>query len=172
MTPALTDKALSLCSNLAHGDQRVLEVAIALASGPRVLMLDEPAAGMTDAETEYTAELFRTLAGQHSLMVVEHDMAFIEQLGGKVTVLHEGAVLAEGEAAQGISLRREPSADARLDLYTGREEYDVDDTLAQGVSDQWRLDAAASQTDDEPPKLRTLSRFAVDEALDELLQGV
>jgi len=83
-----------------------------------------------------------------------------------------GAVLAEGEAGQGIALRREPSVDARSELYTGPEEYEVDDTLAQSVSDQWRLDAAASQTDDELPALPAPSRLAVDEALDELLQGV
>lgn len=81
------------------------------------------------------------------------------------------APLAEGEAAQGIALRREPSAEARLELYPGLDKYDVDDKLAQGVSDQRRLDAAAAQTDDEHSELRALSRFAVNEALDELLQG-
>jgi hypothetical protein len=80
--------------------------------------------------------------------------------------------LAEGEAVQGIAFRREPSADERLELYSGLEQYDVDDELAQGVSDQWRLGAGASKTDDEPAELRALSRLAVDEALDELLQGV
>ena len=80
--------------------------------------------------------------------------------------------LAEGEALPGVAFRKEPSADARLDLYTGLEEYDVDDILAQGVSDQWRLDAAAPETDDEVPELGTLSQMDVDEALEELLQGV
>ena len=63
---------------------------------PRLLLLDEPVAGMTDEETERTAELFLSLAGKHSLVVVEHDMAFIAQIARKVTVLHEGSVLAEG----------------------------------------------------------------------------
>ncbi len=61
-----------------------------LVQEPHLLLLDEPAAGMTDAETEYTAELFRTLAGQHSLMVVEHDMGFVETIADRVTVLHQG----------------------------------------------------------------------------------
>jgi len=67
---------------------------------PKVLLLDEPVAGMSDAETERTAELFLSLAGTHSLVVVEHDMAFIETIARKVTVLHEGSVLAEGPMEQ------------------------------------------------------------------------
>ncbi len=63
---------------------------------PKLLLLDEPVAGMSDEETERTAELFLSLAGKHSLVVVEHDMAFIESIARKVTVLHEGSVLAEG----------------------------------------------------------------------------
>jgi ABC-type multidrug transport system ATPase subunit len=70
-----------------------------LMQDPKLLLLDEPVAGMTDDETARTGELFKSLAGKHSLVVVEHDMAFIEQLGGKVTVLHEGSVLAEGDLA-------------------------------------------------------------------------
>ena len=81
---------------------------------PRLLLLDEPVAGMTDEETERTAELFVSLAGKHSLVVVEHDMAFVEALGGKVTVLHEGAVLAEGDLAT-------VQNDARvIEVYLGR----------------------------------------------------
>ena len=63
---------------------------------PRLLLLDEPVAGMSDEETERTGELFLSLAGKHSLVVVEHDMAFVEKIARKVTVLHEGSVLAEG----------------------------------------------------------------------------
>ena len=70
-----------------------------LVQEPQLLLLDEPVAGMTDDETMRTAELFVSLAGKHSLVVVEHDMAFVEKLGGKVTVLHEGSVLAEGDLA-------------------------------------------------------------------------
>jgi urea transport system ATP-binding protein len=81
---------------LSHGQKQWLEIGMLLMQEPKLLLLDEPVAGMTDEETERTAELFRSLAGKHSLLVVEHDMAFIKQLGGKVTVLHEGSVLAEG----------------------------------------------------------------------------
>lgn len=84
---------------LSHGQKQWLEIGMLLMQDPKVLLLDEPVAGMTDDETERTGELFKSLAGKHSLVVVEHDMAFIEQLGGKVTVLHEGSVLAEGPLA-------------------------------------------------------------------------
>jgi urea transport system ATP-binding protein len=81
---------------------------------PKLLLLDEPVAGMTDEETERTGELFISLAGRHSLVVVEHDMAFVKQLGGKVTVLHEGSLLAEGTL-------EEVQADARvIEVYLGR----------------------------------------------------
>ena len=84
---------------LSHGQKQWLEIGMLLMQDPKLLLLDEPVAGMTDDETMRTAELFVSLAGKHSLMVVEHDMAFIEQLGGMVTVLHEGSVLAEGDLA-------------------------------------------------------------------------
>lgn len=84
---------------LSHGQKQWLEIGMLLVQEPKLLLLDEPVAGMTDEETERTAELFLTLAGAHSLVVVEHDMTFIRQLGGKVTVLHEGSVLAEGDLA-------------------------------------------------------------------------
>ena len=85
---------------LSHGQKQWLEIGMLLMQDPKLLLLDEPVAGMTDDETMRTAELFVSLAGKHSLMVVEHDMAFIEKLGGKVTVLHEGSVLAEGALAE------------------------------------------------------------------------
>jgi urea transport system ATP-binding protein len=84
---------------LSHGQKQWLEIGMLLIQEPKLLLLDEPVAGMTDDETERTGELFLSLAGKHSLVVVEHDMAFIAQLGGKVTVLHEGSVLAEGPLA-------------------------------------------------------------------------
>jgi urea transport system ATP-binding protein len=85
---------------LSHGQKQWLEIGMLLMQEPRVLLLDEPVAGMSDAETERTAELFLSLAGTHSLVVVEHDMAFIETIARKVTVLHEGSVLAEGPMEQ------------------------------------------------------------------------
>ncbi|ELY6212882.1 urea ABC transporter ATP-binding protein UrtD [Cronobacter dublinensis] len=85
---------------LSHGQKQFLEIGMLLMQEPHLLLLDEPAAGMTDAETEYSAELFRALAGKHSLMVVEHDMGFVETIADKVTVLHQGQVLAEGSLAE------------------------------------------------------------------------
>ncbi len=84
---------------LSHGQKQWLEIGMLLMQDPKLLLLDEPVAGMTDDETARTGELFKSLAGKHSLVVVEHDMAFIAQLGGTVTVLHEGSVLAEGDLA-------------------------------------------------------------------------
>ncbi len=81
---------------LSHGQKQWLEIGMLLMQGPRLLLLDEPVAGMTDDETERTAELFLSLAGEHSLIVVEHDMAFVARIARTVTVLHEGCVLAEG----------------------------------------------------------------------------
>ena len=95
----LKDEAQRTAGLLSHGQKQWLEIGMLLAQDPKLLLLDEPVAGMTDEETERTAELFLTLEGQHSLVVVEHDMKFVDQLtqGRKtVTVLHEGSVLAEG----------------------------------------------------------------------------
>ncbi|WP_291994152.1 urea ABC transporter ATP-binding protein UrtD [Candidatus Accumulibacter sp. ACC003] len=106
--------AKRLAGLLSHGQKQWLEIGMLLMQEPRLLLLDEPVAGMTDEETERTGELFLSLAGQHSLVVVEHDMAFVKQLGGKVTVLHEGSVLAEGALD-------EVQADARvIEVYLGR----------------------------------------------------
>jgi len=88
---------------LSHGQKQWLEIGMLLMQDPKLLLLDEPVAGMTDEETERTAELFLSLEGQHSLVVVEHDMKFVDQLTEgrkKVTVLHEGSVLAEGKLAE------------------------------------------------------------------------
>ena len=95
----LTPEAHRTAGLLSHGQKQWLEIGMLLAQDPKLLLLDEPVAGMTDEETERTAELFLTLEGQHSLVVVEHDMKFVDQLTQgrkKVTVLHEGSVLAEG----------------------------------------------------------------------------
>ena len=99
---------------LSHGQKQWLEIGMLLVQEPRLLLLDEPVAGMTDDETERTAELFVSLAGKHSLVVVEHDMAFVEALGGKVTVLHEGSVLAEGDLAK---VQDDPRV---IEVYLGR----------------------------------------------------
>ena len=85
-----------LAGALSHGQKQWLEIGMLIAQDPKLLLVDEPAAGMTDAETMRTAELLRSLAGKHSIVVIEHDMDFVRALDCKVTVLHRGAVLAEG----------------------------------------------------------------------------
>ena len=89
----------NLAGNLSHGQKQWLEIGMLLGQEPELLLIDEPAAGMTDEETMKTAELFKELAKSHSLMVVEHDMDFIDALDCRVTVLSEGSVLAEGSLA-------------------------------------------------------------------------
>ena len=99
---------------LSHGEKQWLEIGMLLMQEPRLLLLDEPVAGMTDDETMRTAELCLSLAGRHSVVVVEHDMDFIAKIARTVTVLHEGSVLAEGsmDAVQ---------ADPRvIEVYLGR----------------------------------------------------
>jgi urea transport system ATP-binding protein len=95
-TIRLSDSADRVAGLLSHGQKQWLEIGMLLMQEPQLLLLDEPVAGMSDEETERTGELFLSLAGKHSLVVVEHDMAFIARIARKVTVLHEGSVLAEG----------------------------------------------------------------------------
>tara|TARA_E500000178_G_scaffold347493_1_gene400921 strand:- start:1155 stop:1883 length:729 start_codon:yes stop_codon:yes gene_type:complete len=110
----LTDALDQLGGALSHGQKQWLEIGMLLLQEPKVLLVDEPAAGMTDSETLKTAELLKSLAGEHTVMVVEHDMEFVEALGCKVTVLHEGRVLAEG------SLPHVSSNNEVIDVYLGR----------------------------------------------------
>ena len=81
---------------LSHGQKQWLEIGMLLMQNPKLLLVDEPAAGMTHQEMENTAELLTSLAGAHSVVVVEHDMDFVRSIANKVTVLHQGSVLAEG----------------------------------------------------------------------------
>ncbi len=99
-TIGLADQRADRAGALSHGQKQWLEIGMLLIQDPELLFLDEPVAGMTDAETEQTAALLRQIAGQHSVVVVEHDMAFVRALDVKVTVLHEGGVLAEGPLDQ------------------------------------------------------------------------
>jgi urea transport system ATP-binding protein len=96
----LTSHAHVPASSLSHGQRQWLEIGMLLMQDPELLLIDEPVAGMTDSETEATAALLRRIAGEHSVIVVEHDMEFVRALATKVTVLHEGSVLAEGPIAQ------------------------------------------------------------------------
>ena len=100
--------------NLSHGQKQWLEIGMLLMQDPKLLLLDEPVAGMTDEETARTAELFLSLKGKHSLMVVEHDMSFIRAISDIVTVLCDGSVLAQGTLDQ-------VQADERvIEVYLGR----------------------------------------------------
>jgi len=110
----LADSVSAQAGNLSHGQKQWLEIGMLLMQDPKLLLLDEPVAGMTDEETERTAELFLSLKGKHSLMVVEHDMSFINTISDIVTVLCEGSVLAQGTLAQ-------VQADERvIEVYLGR----------------------------------------------------
>ena len=103
-----------LAGTLSHGQKQWLEIGMLLMQDPTLLLLDEPVAGMTDEETERTAELFLSLKGKHSLLVVEHDMGFINTISDIVTVLSDGSVLAQGTLAQ-------VQADERvIEVYLGR----------------------------------------------------
>ena len=113
-TTRLGDHRMRMAADLSHGQKQWLEIGMLLAQDPKLLLVDEPVAGMTDAETAQTAELLREIAKDHSVVVVEHDMTFVRDLGVKVTVLHEGAVLAEGPLDV-------VSADPRvIEVYLGR----------------------------------------------------
>ncbi len=113
-TIRLADHARRRAGDLSHGQKQWLEIGMLLAQEPQLLLVDEPVAGMTDAETEQTAELLREINRSRSVVVVEHDMAFVRALGVRVTVLHEGAVLSEGSIDH-------VSADPRVvEVYLGR----------------------------------------------------
>jgi urea transport system ATP-binding protein len=101
---------------LSHGQKQWLEIGMLLMQEPQLLLLDEPVAGMSDAETARTAELLNELRGKHSIMVVEHDMGFVTEIAqqGKVTVLHEGSVLAEG------TMEQVQSDERVIEVYLGR----------------------------------------------------
>jgi urea transport system ATP-binding protein len=96
----LTARQAQVAQTLAHGQKQWLEIGMLLMQQPELLLVDEPVAGMTPQETERTAELLVSLAGTHSVVVVEHDMEFIRSIARRVTVLHEGRVLAEGTMEQ------------------------------------------------------------------------
>ncbi len=113
-TTRLTEQRDRRAADLSHGQKQWLEIGMLLAQEPRLLLVDEPVAGMTDAETEQTAQLLREINRTRSVVVVEHDMAFVRALGVKVTVLHEGSVLSEGSIDH-------VSADPRvIEVYLGR----------------------------------------------------
>lgn len=92
----LTEQCDSLAGSLSHGQKQWLEIGMLLMQNPKLLLVDEPAAGMTHQEMDRTAELLTSLAGRHTVIVVEHDMDFVRSIARKVSVLHQGSILAEG----------------------------------------------------------------------------
>jgi len=111
---SLADAVSKPAGGLSHGQKQWLEIGMLLAQDPKLLLVDEPVAGMTDAETEATADLLKDIAKTRSVVVVEHDMTFVRALGVKVTCLHEGSVLAEGALGEVSSNPRV------IEVYLGR----------------------------------------------------
>ena len=97
---ALAEKAEMVAANLSHGEKRHLELGIALATEPSLLLLDEPTAGMSPEETDETIHLIRKIAGGRTVILVEHKMKVVMNISDKITVLHQGQVLAEGSPAE------------------------------------------------------------------------
>jgi urea transport system ATP-binding protein len=110
----LTDQLTRKAGELSHGQKQWLEIGMLLAQDPRLLLVDEPAAGMTPAEREHTTDLLKRAAVTRAVVVVEHDMEFVRRLDCKVTVLHEGSVLAEGSLDH-VSANKDV-----IDVYLGR----------------------------------------------------
>lgn len=113
-TTRLTHLSADIAAGLSHGQKQWLEIGMLLAQDPKLLLVDEPVAGMTDAETEETARLLREIAKDHAVIVVEHDMDFVRNLDVKVTCLHEGSVLADG------TLDHVSNDQRVIDVYLGR----------------------------------------------------
>lgn len=111
----LTDRANVKAGTLSHGQKQWLEIGMLLAQNPKLLLVDELAAGMTDEETAKIGELLMSLAGKHSVVVIEHDMVFVRQIARKVTVLHQGHVLCEG------SVDEVQNDERVIEVYLGRK---------------------------------------------------
>ena len=114
-TIGLAERAEWKAGALSHGQKQWLEIGMLLAQDPKLLLVDEPAAGMSDEETHKTGELLLSLEGKHSIVVIEHDMTFVRQIARKVTVLHQGTVLCEG------SVEQVQSDERVIEVYLGRK---------------------------------------------------
>lgn len=97
---SLGDRRDRMAGSLSHGETQWLELALVIVQDPKILLLDEPTAGMTQGETQKTAEIIKLLRGSHTILVVEHDMAFVREIAEQITVMHLGRVLAEGNISQ------------------------------------------------------------------------
>ncbi|WP_320667838.1 urea ABC transporter ATP-binding protein UrtD [Prochlorococcus sp. MIT 1307] len=112
----LQSKVNLYAGSLSHGQKQWLEIAMLVGQNPDMLLVDEPVAGLTDEETELTADLLKSLAGDHTILVIDHDMEFIRRLDSPVTVLHQGNVLCEGSMQ---SIQNDPQV---IEVYLGRPE--------------------------------------------------
>lgn len=127
-TIGLETKADRSAGLLSHGEKQWLEIGMLVAQSPDLLLVDEPVAGLTDAETERTGELLLALAQSHSIIVIEHDMEFVRQIARQVTVLHEGSVLCEGTI-------EEVQADPRvIEVYLGQTLSEASTIPNQGLT--------------------------------------
>lgn len=115
-TIGLINKAEMKAEFLSHGEKQWLEIGMLIAQSPDLLLVDEPVAGLTDEETEKTGELLMSLAESHSIIVIEHDMEFVRQIARKVTVLHQGSVLCEGNFEE---VQNDPKV---IEVYLGQQE--------------------------------------------------
>jgi urea transport system ATP-binding protein len=118
----LTDRRDFIAADLAHGEKQWLEIGMVVATDADLLLLDEPTAGMGPQDTQRTAQLILSLLGKHAIVVIDHDMSFVEALNGYTTVLHQGQILKEGTVAE---IRADPVVTA---VYLGRAD---DDDIAE-----------------------------------------
>jgi len=114
----LEDRQNIMAADLAHGEKQWLEIGMVVATDADLLLLDEPTAGMGPQDTQRTAQLILSLLGRHAVLVIDHDMSFVEALNGYVTVLHQGQILKEGTVAE---IRADPEVTA---VYLGRSDDD------------------------------------------------
>ena len=115
----LYSKKNNLAGSLSHGQKQWLEIAMLVGQNPDLLLVDEPVAGLTDEETELTSDLLRSLAGEHTVVVIDHDMEFIRRLNSPITVLHQGSVLCEGPME---AIEQNPKV---IEVYLGIQEEEV-----------------------------------------------
>jgi urea transport system ATP-binding protein len=118
-TIGLTDRRETLAGSLAHGEKQWLEIGMVVATDAELLLLDEPTAGMGPQDTQRTADLILSLVGRHAVLVIDHDMSFVEALNGYTTVLHQGQILREGTVSE---IRADAAVEA---VYLGRAKEDV-----------------------------------------------
>lgn len=145
----LSEQAYQLAGALSHGQKQWLEIGMLLVSEPRLLLVDEPVAGMTPQETERTAELLTSLAGERTVIVVEHDMEFVRSIANKVTVLHQGSVLAEGSMDE-VQANKDV-----IEVYLGKEAAETKPLSYQQTPKIQETSQQNSLSSNSNPELKT-----------------